>query len=88
MKLWDNILSQNNKYEYLNILVLCALKLKKNDIISKDLSKIMNSLQTFDDLDVEKMLYLIEKVKMDLREKEFKLNEENFEKFKKSEDYI
>jgi hypothetical protein len=88
MKLWDNIFSQNNKYEYLNILVLCALKLKKNDIISKDLSKIMNSLQTFDDLDVEKMLYLIEKVKMDLREKEFKLNEENFEKFKKSEDYI
>jgi hypothetical protein len=88
LKLWDNILSQNNKYEYLNILVLCALKLKKNDIISKDLSKIMNSLQTFDDLDVEKMLYLIEKVKMDLREKEFKLNEENFEKFKKSEDYI
>lgn len=88
MKLWDNIFSQNNKYEYLNILVLCALKLKKNDIISKDLSKIMNSLQTFDDLDVEKMLYLIEKVKMDLREKEFKLSEENFEKFKKSEDYI
>ena len=88
MKLWDNIFSQNNKYEYLNILVLCALKLKKNDIISKDLSKIMNSLQTFDDLDVEKMLYLIEKVKMDLSEKEFKLNEENFEKFKKSEDYI
>jgi hypothetical protein len=88
LKLWDNILSQNNKYEYLNILVLCALKLKKNDIISKDLSKIMNSLQTFDDLDVEKMLYLIEKVKMDLSEKEFKLNEENFEKFKKSEDYI
>ena len=48
----------------------------------------MISLQTFDDLDVEKMLYLIEKVKMDLSEKEFKLNEENFEKFKKSEDYI
>ena len=88
MKLWDHILSQNNKYEYLNILVLCALKLKKNEIISKDLSKIMTSLQTFDDLDVEKMLYLIEKVKLDLREKEFKLNEENFEKFKKSEDYI
>ena len=88
MKLWDNIFSQNNKYEYLNILVLCALKLKKNEILSKDLSKIMISLQTFDDLDVEKMLYLIEKVKMDLSEKEFKLNEENFEKFKKSEDYI
>jgi len=88
LKLWDNILCQNNKYEYLNILVICALKLKKQDIISKDLSKIMNALQTFDDLDVEKMLYLIEKVKMDLKEKEYKLNEQNFEKFKKSDEYI
>lgn len=55
MKMYDHILIRENIYQTLTLLCLSALKIKRTELLSKDLGIVMNALQTFSEDDISKM---------------------------------
>ena len=56
LRLWDTILSSDDKFKVVSELSVSILKCKKNDIVFGDFSKCMDTLQNFEDMKVEKIL--------------------------------
>lgn len=65
LRLWDWILTFEDKFECLKLLTLSALRLKKKTIIYGDFSSIMDSLQNFN-IDVETLIKSVNDVRRDL----------------------
>lgn len=55
MKMYDHILIRENIHQTLTLLCLSALKIKRTELLSKDLGIVMDALQTFSEDDVSKM---------------------------------
>ena len=68
MKVLDNILFQGNKFHYLNVLCLAALKIKRDKLLSKDYSEIMYALQSFIEEDVNKIFSRVQEIDKYLNE--------------------
>jgi len=56
LRIWDSILSHDDKFEFLNMVCLSIIKIKRNELLQSDFSGIMLTLQNLDKLDVEKLL--------------------------------
>ena len=56
LRLWDSILSTEDLFEFMNFLCLAILKIKREDIITKDFSGMMLSLQNLEKICVEKLI--------------------------------
>jgi hypothetical protein len=66
LRLWDSILSQKDKFEFLNLLCLSIMKLKRTELLQSDFAGIMMTLQNLDKLDVEKIIKTTDTVKADI----------------------
>jgi hypothetical protein len=66
LRLWDSILSEEDKFEFLNLLCLAIIKIKRPEIIKLDFSGIMLNLQNLDKLDVEKLIKIADNIRNDL----------------------
>jgi len=56
LRLWDSILSTEDLFEFMNFLCLGIIHIKRQDVISKDFSGIMLSLQNLEKISVEKLI--------------------------------
>lgn len=66
LRLWDSILSEDDKFDFLNMVCLAIIKIKKIEIIQSDFAGIMLSMQNLDKMDVEKVIKVAESIRMDL----------------------
>ena len=56
LRLWDSLLSENDKFEFLNFLCLAILRIKRSEILVSDFSEMMLCLQNLEKIDVEKFI--------------------------------
>jgi TBC1 domain family member 13 len=66
LRLWDSILSEDDKFDFLNMVCLAIIKMKKIEILQSDFAGIMLSMQNLDKLDVEKVIKVAESIRLDL----------------------
>lgn len=66
LRLWDSILSEENKFEFLNMVCVAIIKMKRNEILQSDFAGIMLSLQNLEKLDIEKVIFTAENIRIDL----------------------
>ncbi len=66
LRLWDSILSEDDKFEFLNMLCLAIIKNKRSEIIESDFSGIMMALQNLDKIDVENLIKTAESIREEL----------------------
>jgi len=52
LRLWDSLLSHENKLEFLNFICISIIELQREKILFGEFSEIMESLQRFEDLEV------------------------------------
>jgi hypothetical protein len=83
MKIWDYLFCQNNIEQYLNILCLSALRIKRKLLCSKQISDIMMALQDFNDNDVNAILDQVDEISVEIENKNSRLTKENFYEFLK-----
>lgn len=57
LHLWDFFIAQEDKFEYLNMLSLAIILIKKNELIKDDYSAVMTSLQSIDSIKVDDLVY-------------------------------
>jgi hypothetical protein len=66
LRIWDSILADDNKFEFLNMICLAIIKIKRNELLQSDFSGIMLTMQNLEKLDVEKLLQTAEAIRNEL----------------------
>jgi len=67
LRIWDSILADDDKFEFLNMICLAIIKIKRLELLQSDFSGIMLSLQNLEKLDVEKLLLTAEMIRNELK---------------------
>ena len=67
LRIWDSILADEDKFEFLNMICLAIIKIKRHELLQCDFSGIMLSLQNLEKLDVEKLLLTAEMIRNELK---------------------
>jgi hypothetical protein len=65
LRLWDSILSENDKFEFLNYLCLSILRIKRTEILNSDFAEMMLNLQNLEKIDVENFIKNAVDIKLD-----------------------
>jgi hypothetical protein len=68
LRLWDSLLSED-LYDFINMLMLGILKIKRNKILENEFSGIMMELQNIEEIDVEELIEIAVKIRKELNEK-------------------
>lgn len=66
LRLWDSILAEDEKFEFLNVLCIAIVKMKRHEIMQSDFAGIMMTLQTLDKIDVEKLIKVADVIRNEL----------------------
>ena len=69
MRLWDSIFSDPEIFEFLHLLVLSPIIIKKNEIMKEKMSGIMMLIQNLEDLTVYDLLFTATKIRNELNKK-------------------
>lgn len=56
MRIWDYLLVQKDLFNFLNILCICVLKVKRKIIMNRDYSEIMDTLQCLNEEDISPII--------------------------------
>ena len=83
MKIWDFLFCQNNIEQYLNVLCLSALRIKRKELCSKQISDIMMALQDFNDNDVDSILDEVDEINAEIENKNARITKKKFLDFLK-----
>jgi hypothetical protein len=67
MRIWDSILSEDDKFEFLNMICLAIIKIRRTEVLQSDFAGIMLSLQNIDKIDIEKLLKAAENIRIELK---------------------
>jgi hypothetical protein len=65
LRLWDSILSESDRFEFLNFLSLGIIKMKRQEILSSDFAEMMLTLQNLEKVDVERLIQNAVDIKYD-----------------------
>jgi hypothetical protein len=68
LRLWDSLLSDNDLYDFLNMLMLGILRINKKNILNSDFSGIMMKLQNIEEIDVEELIENAIQIRKELNE--------------------
>jgi len=63
LRLWDTILSEENLYDFMTFLCLAIIKLKRAELIAKDFSGIMLTLQHLEKINVENIIQYAKEIR-------------------------
>ena len=63
LRLWDSIFSVEDVFEFMSFLCISILKIKRADIISKDFSGIMLSLQNLESVSIDELINMAKKIR-------------------------
>ena len=63
LRLWDSIFSVEDVFEFMSFLCISILKIKRADIISKDFSGIMLSLQNLESVSIDEFINMAKKIR-------------------------
>ena len=75
LRLWDTLLSIDELFDFMNFLCLAIIKIKRSDIIIKDFSGMMLSLQNLDKIIVENVIEIAVEIRTDYYSKKNKSNQ-------------
>jgi len=56
LRLWDSLLSEEEKFDFINMICLAIIKFKKQDILKNDFAGIMMNIQNFEKIEVENII--------------------------------
>lgn len=56
LRLWDSLLSVEEKFEFMNMVCIAIIKIKRKEILQSDFSGIMLEIQNFEKIDVETII--------------------------------
>lgn len=63
LRLWDLVFSHENKYYYIFYVSIGILEYKKEKILKSEMSEIMMEMQSFEDVNVDRLIKLVRKIK-------------------------
>ena len=63
LRLWDSLLSEDEKFDFINMICIAIIKIKRQEILQNDFSGIMLTIQNFEKIEVENII----KYGLDLR---------------------
>ena len=66
LRLWDSILSEDDIFDFMNMIMLALIRNKTDGILNNEFAGIMSVLQDFDSISVEKLIKDAVKVRDDL----------------------
>lgn len=66
LRLWDSVLAEDDKFEFLNMMCLSIIKSKKTEIMQSDFSQIMICMQTMEKLEMEKLIKTANSIRLEL----------------------
>lgn len=69
MRLWDSLLSEDDIFDFMNMIILAILRMKRVDIIESEFSGVMMQLQDLEGVEVEKLIRGGVKVREELNKK-------------------
>ena len=69
LRLWDSLLSDDDLYDFLNMLMLGILRINKKNILNNDFPGIMTNLQNIEEIDVEELIENAIQIRKELNEK-------------------
>ena len=69
LRLWDSILCEPEIFEFLYLLVLAPIIIKKNEIMKEKMSGIMMTIQNFEDITVYDLMSTAIKIRSELNKK-------------------
>jgi len=71
LRLWDSLLAEDEKFDFINMICIAIIKLKRQEILQNDFAGIMLNFQNFENIEVENII----KYGLDLRAE---INKEQF----------
>ena len=63
LRLWDLVFSHENKYYYIFYVSIGILEYKREKILKSEMSEIMMEMQSFEDVNVDRLIKLVRKIK-------------------------
>ena len=63
LRLWDLVFSHENKYYYIFYVSIGILEYKKEKILKSEMSETMMEMQSFEDVNVDRLIQLVRKIK-------------------------
>lgn len=63
LRLWDLVFSHENKYYYIFYVSIGILEYKREKILKSEMSEIMMEMQSFEDINVDRLIKLVRKLK-------------------------
>ena len=69
LRLWDSLLSEDDIFDFMNMIILAILRMKRVDILESEFSGVMMQLQDLEGVEVEKLIRGGVKVREDLNKK-------------------
>ena len=69
LRLWDSLLSDDDLYDFLNMLMLGILRINKKNILNNDFTGIMMYLQNIEEIEVEDLIENAIQIRKELNEK-------------------
>ena len=69
LRLWDSLLSDDDLYDFLNMLMLGILRINKKNILNNDFPGIMTNLQNIEEIEVEELIENAIQIRKELNEK-------------------
>ena len=68
LRLWDSLLSDDDLYDFLNMLMLGILRINKKNILNNDFPGIMTNLQNIEEIEVEDLIENAIQIRKELNE--------------------
>ena len=69
LRLWDSLLSEDDIFDFMNMIILAILRMKRVDILESEFSGVMMQLQDLEGIEVEQLIRGGVKMRDDLNKK-------------------
>lgn len=56
LRLWDSLLSEDEKFDFINMICIAIIKMKRQEILQNDFAGIMLTIQNFETIEVENII--------------------------------